>query len=139
MLFKVFAIYDSKVKAYATPFFLRETGEALREFGNLANNPKTRIGEHPEDYTLFELGTWDEDTAKFVAHDTVLSRAVAHELLTPIDTHTSLFDKLAAIAASNGKSLEQMFLDDYGLEAVHQTSFHPVNNADIFDDAEGRN
>lgn len=64
-MLKCFAIYDSKANVYGRPFFLQSAGVAMRIFGDMANDQKDPVGHHPEDYTLFELASWDEDTGKF--------------------------------------------------------------------------
>lgn len=65
MTLKVFSIYDSKIHAYAHPFQMRTTGEAVRAFIDMALDSKTTIAKHPEDYTLFELATYDDNSGKF--------------------------------------------------------------------------
>lgn len=57
---KIFCIYDSKAEAYMQPFFTQAAGVAIREFGNLVEDEGHAIGQHPEDYTLFEIGEWEE-------------------------------------------------------------------------------
>lgn len=56
----VFAVYDSKASAYGTPFFMPSVGVAVRMFTDLANDPKTTVHAHAEDYTLFEIGSYDD-------------------------------------------------------------------------------
>lgn len=82
MNLKIFSIYDSKIAAYGTPFFARSTGEALRQFTDIANSTDQRslISSHPEDYTLFEMGGWSDETAAFDDYATPVSIAKAHEL-----------------------------------------------------------
>ena len=61
----IFAIYDQKAHAYARPFFLQTEGLAIRELKDAANDPNTSIGRHPEDYTLFCMGTYNEVSGHF--------------------------------------------------------------------------
>lgn len=61
----MFAVYDSKVRAYLQPFFVPLPAVALRTFAQAANDEKGPIGAHPEDYTLFELGTFDDERGVF--------------------------------------------------------------------------
>lgn len=79
MLFKVFAIYDSKAQAYYPPFFQATVGLATRIFGDMANNPESTVGRYPADYTLFEIGTYDDQTAKMVAGKAHVSHGIALE------------------------------------------------------------
>lgn len=63
---KIYGIYDSKSKFYPfPPLYLRNRGEAIRMFGDLANDKTIAIGKHPEDYCLFELGEYDEEHSLF--------------------------------------------------------------------------
>jgi len=59
---KILSVFDSKVQAYSTPFFMRTRAEALRGWQEVVNDPSTAFNKHPEDYTLFELGEFNEDT-----------------------------------------------------------------------------
>lgn len=65
MKLKVFTVFDSKVECYNTPFFQKSTGEAIRSWTDLANDPQSSISKHPEDYALMEIGTYDDLTGAF--------------------------------------------------------------------------
>lgn len=69
MQYKVFTVYDSKVKFYKTPFVLRTAGEALRGWQEVSNDKTTQIGKYPADFTLFEIGEWDEESARFEQYE----------------------------------------------------------------------
>lgn len=60
MIYQVFAVYDSKAGAYSVPFYQSTTSMALRAFAEAANMPDHPLGKHPEDYSLFYLGEWDD-------------------------------------------------------------------------------
>lgn len=62
MVFKVFALYDSAIEAYNTPMFLRSRGEAIRSLQAAVNEPGNNIGRWADQYTLFEIGTYDDST-----------------------------------------------------------------------------
>lgn len=66
MLTKVFAVFDSKASAYLSPFFAKTAGLALRSFEQAANAEEHNFHKYAGDYTLFELGTFNEDTAEIV-------------------------------------------------------------------------
>lgn len=76
---KIFCVYDSKAETYGTPFFMENKGVALRGFQDVANDSSTQICKYPEDFTLFELGSFDPLTAKFVLSSTPTSLGVAIE------------------------------------------------------------
>lgn len=56
----VFSVYDAAVKAYLPPFFARAPGEAQRMFRDAIRDPKSQFAPHVEDYTLFQLGEFDD-------------------------------------------------------------------------------
>lgn len=64
MIQKIFAIYDEAARAYLVPFFLPEIGMATRTFGDCINSKTHQFGQHPDHYTLFCLGTFDDSVAK---------------------------------------------------------------------------
>lgn len=65
MKLTMFSILDGKSGIYNQPFSAVSTGVALRMFTDLVNDPKTAIARHPEDYTICELGTFDDTTGTF--------------------------------------------------------------------------
>lgn len=84
MKLKVFSIFDCKVAAYMTPFFMRSTGEAERSFADAVKARKEgSIGEHPEDYTLFELGVWDDETAQIELYEAKRSLGSGNDFIEP--------------------------------------------------------
>lgn len=61
-------IRDSVANTYGRPFFTATRGTALRSFIDMCNDtpsPDNPIAQHPEDYELFELGTFDDQTGRF--------------------------------------------------------------------------
>lgn len=59
---KILTIYDCKAEAYGRPFVARSTGEGLRSFTDEVNSGRedSQLSNHPEDFTLFEVGTFDD-------------------------------------------------------------------------------
>ena len=66
MLQHIFTIHDKKAGAYLPPFFLPQTGMAIRTFGDCINDKEHAFSKHPEDYTLMAIGTYDDVTSKFI-------------------------------------------------------------------------
>lgn len=100
MKLKIFAIYDSKAQAYIPPFFVPHTDVAKRTFGNAANDKGHAFGANPADYTLFELGEWDDNTTKFSMKATPRNLGVGIEFLRTNENERSqeeLFPLHAAI------------------------------------------
>ena len=42
----------------------QSVGQALRSFSDEANRDEGNIAKHPEDYTMFHVGNWDERSGK---------------------------------------------------------------------------
>lgn len=59
---KIFTIRDDKLETYNVPFFVPTIGAAERDFTDHANNPESPLYKHPEDYTLFLLGEYDQSS-----------------------------------------------------------------------------
>jgi hypothetical protein len=77
---KIFTVYDTKCHAYLPPFFMQSTGQAMRAFEDTIADKTTQFSKHPEDFILFELGTYDDSTATFDIYKTHITLAKAIEL-----------------------------------------------------------
>ena len=73
MKLKVFSIYDSKAEAYKQPFFMATKGEAVRGILEVLDRPDHLFAKYPADYTLFELGEYDDSNGKMLPHNTPIS------------------------------------------------------------------
>ncbi len=60
---KMFVIFDSKANAYLQPWFLSQDGMALRVFSDCVNDKEHNFGRHPEDYTMFRIGEFNDQDA----------------------------------------------------------------------------
>lgn len=79
MIYKVCSIYDKGIEGYMRPFFVVGLGQAMRMFEDLVKDPEHDISKHPEDYSLFEIASFDDRTASLDAIEPhCLARA--HEL-----------------------------------------------------------
>ena len=76
---KLFTLYDSKSQTYTAPTLHKTNAEAKRSFAGAVNagDKGGVIAAHPADFTLFEIGTWDDENCSLVAIDKV---AVANGL-----------------------------------------------------------
>jgi len=64
-MMKVFAVYDSAVKAFCRPFNMLTTGEAIRGWSDVVNDEKTEFFRHPDDYCLFQIAEYDETLGRY--------------------------------------------------------------------------
>ena len=58
---KAYAVLDVKVSAFLLPMFFPTTPSALRGFGAAAVDPSHDFSKFPEDYILYEIGSWDSE------------------------------------------------------------------------------
>lgn len=81
MKLKMFSVFDAKASAFITPFFLPESGMAVRSFADCINQDGHAFNAHPEDYTLFELGNFDSKTSEVMVLDTPKSLGIGVEYM----------------------------------------------------------
>ena len=87
MIMKVFAVYDSKACHFGPPFFDRTVGSAVRGFEDACNNEKSELCKFPSDYTLFEIGEYDDVKGEFgkeFGHKRNLGMAASFKKLVPV-------------------------------------------------------
>ena len=81
MITKIFTVYDSKCKAYLRPFHANSTGEAMRQFEDTCNDETHNFHIHSDDFTMFELGKFDDQTCKFTMLEDKIVLAYSYELV----------------------------------------------------------
>lgn len=65
MKLSIYSIFDSKARAFLPPFYLANDSLATRVFSDCANDSVHAFGKHPEDYSLFRLGEFDDALGTF--------------------------------------------------------------------------
>ncbi len=65
----VFSIYDSKAEGFITPFFMPKIGQATRVFNDCCNDKTHQFFKNPGDYTLFEIGEFDDEDGGMTMYD----------------------------------------------------------------------
>lgn len=65
---KLFALFDDKLGQFNNPFVQPSRGAAQRAFQDEVNKADDRnfLNKYPEDYSLYQLGDFDEFTGEFV-------------------------------------------------------------------------
>lgn len=82
MKHNIYAVYDSKSESYTPPFFQHTEPMALRTFADCCNDPGHTFGKHPGDYTLFDLGVYDDATGT-ITQDKIVSITNGLQLQEP--------------------------------------------------------
>lgn len=82
-VYKVYTIYDSKTQSYSKPFYSITRGSAIRSFQSVTADPSTDINRYPQDFALFELGSYNDSTSQFVLHAAPEHIGLACDLAPP--------------------------------------------------------
>lgn len=72
MNMQMFAILDAVAQHHTQPFCSTNSATASREFANTINEKGTKFFTNPEDYSLYHIGQYDQDTGVLIPHDRVL-------------------------------------------------------------------
>lgn len=78
---KIFTVHDSKAQAYLPPFYMRTKGEAIRAFETTVKDTNSQFNKYPHDYTLVELGEFDDNTGSIISLPAPLIISNASEFL----------------------------------------------------------
>ncbi|WNK12845.1 MAG: nonstructural protein [Microvirus sp.] len=63
MILQIFSVLDRKAKNYNLPFYCPTIEVAQRAFAQSVNDPASGMAyTHPEDFTLYHIGTFDDET-----------------------------------------------------------------------------
>jgi len=58
---RVFSPYDGKLGVFLQPFTFLHSGQALRAWEEIVNDPTSMFSKHPADFVLYEVGSFEED------------------------------------------------------------------------------
>lgn len=84
MQLKIYSLRDSKSEIFNAPFYKQTHGEAERDFRSLVNDDKSMVHKYPEDFDLYYLGDYDDNTGKVKPLDTPQHMVKAVQLLNPV-------------------------------------------------------
>lgn len=101
MRVNAYSVFDSAVAAYMQPFFLRSDAEALRNFTDLCMDEKTNIAKHPEHYSLWSVGIFNDQSGKFT-HDEPVCLGKAHEIIAQSRSVDQVKDKVGSVGVKSG-------------------------------------
>lgn len=69
MILKVYSVYDEKAGIFAQPFFMPNKGTALRAMSGVFKNTEHEFSKFPQDYTIYELGDYDDNSGRINSYD----------------------------------------------------------------------
>ena len=70
MKLKAYSIRDAKAEVFNPPFFKSTHGEAERDFHRLVNDKSSMPSQYPDDYDLYHIGEYNDQTGIFEPLDT---------------------------------------------------------------------
>lgn len=59
---RMFSVHDVKCNTFLSPFIAPTNGSAIRSFSDIVNQPESVIHKHPEDYNLYFVGEFEQDS-----------------------------------------------------------------------------
>lgn len=65
MQMQAYAVYDRKAESYAQPFFAPNHAVAIRNFEGAVRSGNSQLSTHPEDFSLWHLGEYDDEQGRF--------------------------------------------------------------------------
>lgn len=83
MKYKVVCVRDRAADCFGQPQFVLSVGAAIRGFGDEINRAADNNGfyKHPEDFDLYELGTFDDQDATFECSESPRQIAIGKDLV----------------------------------------------------------
>lgn len=78
---QVLAVRDTKTDAFGRPFFSPSVGSAIRSFSDHINSKEdSEMVKHPEDFNLYHLAEFDDETGEFLCLPRPKQVAIAADL-----------------------------------------------------------
>ena len=68
---QIYSVYDTKAEAFGQPFFMQADGIAVRAFAEACKNPEGEFIKYPNDFTLYQIGMYDDSTASIFSNKPV--------------------------------------------------------------------
>lgn len=65
MKLQIYSVYDKGCGAFLQPFFARALGEAIRSFMDACMKDGLPFNAHPDHYTLYHHGEFDDGSGVF--------------------------------------------------------------------------
>lgn len=79
-----FSIFDEKASAYNLPFFYPQVPLAVRAFTDMLQNPNSVVSRHPADFSLYSIGSFDDNSGKLESSTEPVFIARGSEILNDL-------------------------------------------------------
>lgn len=77
-----YAVYDRKAEMYAPPFLEVKDGTAIRAIQDAIASKDHPFAKHPADFSLHQLGTFDDETGVITANEKPVKLQEIENLVT---------------------------------------------------------
>jgi hypothetical protein len=79
-------VYDRAAETYARPMFVPSIGVAIRSFTDEVNrnDPNNQLYNHADDFDLYELGEFDDQTSRIIMLDLPKVLILGKQAKTPL-------------------------------------------------------
>lgn len=80
----MYSIHDKAAQAFITPFFMHNKAMAIRAFAdNINSTEESNLSKHPEQFSLFQVGEFEDSIGKVTELDKPELIASGLEVLEP--------------------------------------------------------
>lgn len=118
MKLNIYSIFDQACGLYSRPFFTQSDGEAIRSFTDISTDAEHPIGKHPEDYTLYRLGIFDDQNGLLTNEENTSLATALERVASTRNCNRDNFDLfIDGLQQSNGENETRMSKEEI-LEAV---------------------
>lgn len=99
MMLQIYSVYDAKACFFGQPFFDQNPASAIRNFSDAVNdgsNPHNMWHKHPEDYSLFCIGDFDNQNGELIPilpPRSLVTASALRSLKNGQETDLPLFDR----------------------------------------------
>lgn len=128
----MFSTYDSKAKTFSAPFTMLTIGMAIRGFEEATKDTNSMLNRYPNDFSLYEIGTYDDSNATCELKSPINLLAIASEFVNkkPSVSPESVIDeatrKMHADKIRMTELREEKFKTDE--KQYFETGKQPTNN-----------
>lgn len=76
----ILAVHDRALDAFLPPWTAPAPGGAIRAFQDAINDQQSPMNKHPDDYDLYQLAVYDDNTGKITPLDEPKQIAIGKQL-----------------------------------------------------------
>lgn len=82
MIYQIVSVHDRAANGYGRPIFVAALGQAIRSFQDEINRAAAdnEMSRHPDDFDLFHLGTFNDDTGQLASLPAPMQIAIGKQM-----------------------------------------------------------